>query len=135
MVFVEPVTLTSRGVSLVPLTLAHEEGLRAAAADGSGGRNGAGSALDAADGFAKRVPEAAGESAALALGALPCRGDVLEQPRVRELGDAGTAGIPVVHEDRGVAGLRVHRHRHAADLPGTDSLGLEQRGDGGCRRG
>ena len=34
MVFVEPVTLTSRGVSLVPLTLAHEEGLRAAAADG-----------------------------------------------------------------------------------------------------
>ena len=34
MAFVEPVTLTSRGVSLVPLTLAHEEGLRAAAADG-----------------------------------------------------------------------------------------------------
>jgi len=34
MAFVEPVTLTARGVSLVPLTLAHEEGLRAAAADG-----------------------------------------------------------------------------------------------------
>ena len=32
--FVEPVTLRSRGISLVPLTLDHEEGLRAAAADG-----------------------------------------------------------------------------------------------------
>jgi RimJ/RimL family protein N-acetyltransferase len=34
MAFVEPVTLTSRGIALVPLSLAHEEGLRAAAADG-----------------------------------------------------------------------------------------------------
>lgn len=34
MAFVEPVTLSMRGVTLVPLTLAHEEGLRAAAADG-----------------------------------------------------------------------------------------------------
>ena len=34
MAFVEPVTLKARGVSLVPLTLDHEEGLRAAAADG-----------------------------------------------------------------------------------------------------
>ena len=34
MAFVEPVTLSARGVSLVPLALAHEEGLRAAAADG-----------------------------------------------------------------------------------------------------
>jgi RimJ/RimL family protein N-acetyltransferase len=34
MAFVEPVTLRSRGVALVPLALAHEEGLRAAAADG-----------------------------------------------------------------------------------------------------
>ena len=34
MAFVEPVTLRSRGIALVPLTLAHEEGLRAAAADG-----------------------------------------------------------------------------------------------------
>ena len=34
MAFVEPITLSARGVSLVPLTLAHEEGLRAAAADG-----------------------------------------------------------------------------------------------------
>ena len=32
--FVEPVTLSARGISLVPLTLGHEEGLRAAAADG-----------------------------------------------------------------------------------------------------
>ena len=34
MAFVEPVTLKSRGIALVPLTLAHEDGLRAAAADG-----------------------------------------------------------------------------------------------------
>jgi RimJ/RimL family protein N-acetyltransferase len=34
MAFVEPITLSARGVSLVPLALAHEEGLRAAAADG-----------------------------------------------------------------------------------------------------
>lgn len=34
MAFVEPVTLSLRGVRLVPLELAHEEGLRAAAADG-----------------------------------------------------------------------------------------------------
>jgi len=34
MAFVEPVTLTARGVSLVPLSLDHEDGLRAAAADG-----------------------------------------------------------------------------------------------------
>ena len=34
MAFVEPVTLSSRGIALVPLTLAHEDGLRAAAADG-----------------------------------------------------------------------------------------------------
>jgi RimJ/RimL family protein N-acetyltransferase len=35
MAFVDPVTLSSRGVDLVPLSLAHEEGLRAAAADGA----------------------------------------------------------------------------------------------------
>ena len=34
MSFVEPVTLAARGVELVPLALAHEAGLRAAAADG-----------------------------------------------------------------------------------------------------
>ena len=34
MAFVEPITLSARGVSLVPLALAHKEGLRAAAADG-----------------------------------------------------------------------------------------------------
>ena len=34
MAFVEPVTLRSRGVALVPLALDHEDGLRAAAADG-----------------------------------------------------------------------------------------------------
>jgi RimJ/RimL family protein N-acetyltransferase len=34
MAFVEPITLTARGVALVPLALAHEAGLRAAAADG-----------------------------------------------------------------------------------------------------
>ena len=34
MAFVEPVTLKSRGIALVPLSLLHEEGLRAAAADG-----------------------------------------------------------------------------------------------------
>jgi RimJ/RimL family protein N-acetyltransferase len=34
MAFVEPVTLSLRGLSLVPLTLDHEEGLRDAAADG-----------------------------------------------------------------------------------------------------
>ncbi len=34
MAFVEPTTLSARGVSLVPLAFAHEEGLRAAAADG-----------------------------------------------------------------------------------------------------
>ncbi len=32
--FVQPVTLSARGLELVPLTLAHEAGLRAAAADG-----------------------------------------------------------------------------------------------------
>ena len=35
MAFVEPVTLSARGVDLVPLSLEHEEGLRAAAADGA----------------------------------------------------------------------------------------------------
>ncbi len=35
MAFVEPVTLSARGVDLTPLSLAHEEGLRAAAADGA----------------------------------------------------------------------------------------------------
>ena len=34
MAFVEPVTLKSRGIALVPLSRAHEEGLAAAAADG-----------------------------------------------------------------------------------------------------
>ncbi len=34
MAFVEPITLKSRGISLVPLALSHEEGLSAAAADG-----------------------------------------------------------------------------------------------------
>jgi RimJ/RimL family protein N-acetyltransferase len=34
MAFVEPVTLTARGVKLVPLALEHEAGLKAAAADG-----------------------------------------------------------------------------------------------------
>lgn len=34
MAFVEPVTLRSRGIALVPLALDHEDGLRAAAADG-----------------------------------------------------------------------------------------------------
>ncbi len=34
MAFVEPVTLESRGVQLVPMALEHEPGLRAAAADG-----------------------------------------------------------------------------------------------------
>lgn len=34
MAFVEPTTLKSRGIALVPLALAHEDGLRAAAADG-----------------------------------------------------------------------------------------------------
>ena len=34
MAFVEPVTLCDRGITLVPLTLDHEEGLRAAAMDG-----------------------------------------------------------------------------------------------------
>jgi RimJ/RimL family protein N-acetyltransferase len=35
MAFVEAVTLAARGVELTPLTLAHESGLRAAAADGT----------------------------------------------------------------------------------------------------
>lgn len=34
MAFVEPVTLKARGIALVPLSLDHEKGLRAAAADG-----------------------------------------------------------------------------------------------------
>jgi RimJ/RimL family protein N-acetyltransferase len=34
MAFVEPVTLAERGITLVPLALAHESGLRTAAADG-----------------------------------------------------------------------------------------------------
>ena len=34
MAFVEPVTLSDRGIKLVPLTLDHEDGLRAAAMDG-----------------------------------------------------------------------------------------------------
>lgn len=34
MAFVEPVTMKARGIALVPLSLDHEEGLRAAAADG-----------------------------------------------------------------------------------------------------
>ena len=35
MAFVEPVSLSERGVTLVPLALVHEAGLRAAAADGA----------------------------------------------------------------------------------------------------
>ncbi len=35
MAFVEPVTLTARGITMVPLSLVHEDGLRAAAADGA----------------------------------------------------------------------------------------------------
>jgi RimJ/RimL family protein N-acetyltransferase len=35
MAFVDPITLRDRGVELVPLALAHEAGLRAAAADGA----------------------------------------------------------------------------------------------------
>jgi RimJ/RimL family protein N-acetyltransferase len=35
MAFVEPITLCARGVTLVPLALEHEDGLRAAAADGA----------------------------------------------------------------------------------------------------
>lgn len=35
MAFVEPVTLEKNGVTLTPLTLAHEDGLRRAAADGA----------------------------------------------------------------------------------------------------
>ena len=35
MAFVQPLTLSERGVSLVPLALTHEDGLRAAAADGA----------------------------------------------------------------------------------------------------
>ena len=35
MVFVEPVTLSARGINLVPLGLEHEDGLRGAAADGA----------------------------------------------------------------------------------------------------
>jgi RimJ/RimL family protein N-acetyltransferase len=34
MAFVEPITLEARGIKLVPLSLDHEDGLRAAAADG-----------------------------------------------------------------------------------------------------
>jgi len=34
MAFVEPITLTARGITLLPLALEHEDGLRAAAADG-----------------------------------------------------------------------------------------------------
>ena len=34
MAFVEPVTLSAHGVTLEPLALGHEDGLRAAAADG-----------------------------------------------------------------------------------------------------
>ena len=35
MAFVEPITLSARGVTLVPLALEHESGLQAAAADGA----------------------------------------------------------------------------------------------------
>lgn len=35
MAFVEPITLSARGISLVPLALEHESGLQAAAADGA----------------------------------------------------------------------------------------------------
>jgi len=35
MAFVEPITLSARGVTLVPLALEHERGLQAAAADGA----------------------------------------------------------------------------------------------------
>ena len=35
MAFVEPITLSGRGIALVPLALEHEAGLRAAAADGA----------------------------------------------------------------------------------------------------
>ncbi|MDP3654170.1 MAG: GNAT family protein [Rhodoferax sp.] len=35
MAFVEPITLSARGIGLVPLNLDHEAGLRAAAADGA----------------------------------------------------------------------------------------------------
>jgi len=35
MAFVDPVTMTARGIKLVPLSIDHEDGLRAAAADGA----------------------------------------------------------------------------------------------------
>ena len=35
MAFVGPITLSQRGVQLIPLGLEHEDGLRAAAADGA----------------------------------------------------------------------------------------------------
>jgi len=35
MAFVEPITLSARGIALVPLALDHEDGLRAAASDGA----------------------------------------------------------------------------------------------------
>ena len=35
MAFVEPITLSARGVALLPLALEHEAGLKAAAADGA----------------------------------------------------------------------------------------------------
>ncbi len=35
MAFIDPITLSARGITLVPLSLEHEDGLRAAAADGA----------------------------------------------------------------------------------------------------
>ena len=49
--------------------------------------------------------------------------------RERELGDARAAGVAVVHEDRRLAGLRVHRHRHAADVPAVADREQRQQAD------
>ncbi len=64
------------------------------------------------------------------------RGDEVERrPRVarrgleRELGDPRAARIAVVHEDRRLAGLRMQRHRDAADVPAVADREQRQHAD------
>ena len=55
--------------------------------------------------------------------------DVARGRLERELGDARAAGIAVVDEDRRLAGLRVQRHRHAADVPAVADREQRQHAD------
>ena len=70
-------------------------------------------------------PSSHGHAATRSSVARACRVGRVE----RELGDAGAARVAVVHEDRRLAGLRVHRHRHAADVPAVADREQRQHAD------